>query len=195
MSFIVIYDACVLYPAPVRDLLIRVALTRIVRARWSERILDECFDNIREHRPELSQESLARTRELMCDAVPDCLVTGFEELMAGLALPDADDRHVLAAGIRAGAQAIVTFNLKDFPGNVLTTYGIEAKHPDEFVLECIDLSPGTVVRILTEQAECLRNPPVRLPELLDTLRSQGLVQSVARLREIFSTGSGDLLLV
>ena len=65
MSFIVIYDACVLYPAPIRGLLVRIALTGIVRARWSERILDECFDNIRKQRPELSQESLARTRELM----------------------------------------------------------------------------------------------------------------------------------
>ena len=115
MAFVVLYDACVLYPAPLRDLLVRLANTGVVRARWSAAILDECFRNILENRPELKPEALQRTRELMTRAVPDCMVTGFEQLIDGLVLPDSDDRHVLAAAIRAGAQAIVTFNLGDFP--------------------------------------------------------------------------------
>lgn len=73
MAFVVLYDACVLYPAPLRDLLVRLANTGIVRARWSEPILDECFRNILENRPDLKPESLERTRELMTQAVPDCL--------------------------------------------------------------------------------------------------------------------------
>ena len=109
MAFIVLYDACVLYPAPLRDLLIRVAKTGVVRARWTDAILDECFRNILEQRPDLKPEALKRTRELMTQAVPDCLVTGFETLIDSLTLPDRDDRHVLAAAIRVGAQAIVTF--------------------------------------------------------------------------------------
>jgi len=40
MAFIVVYDACVLHPAPLRDLLIRVANAGVVQARWSQRILD-----------------------------------------------------------------------------------------------------------------------------------------------------------
>jgi predicted nucleic acid-binding protein len=119
VAFVVIYDACVLYPAHLRDLLVRIANTGIVRARWSERILDECFRSIKENRADLSDAALARTRALMCEAVPDCLVTGHEHLVEGLDLPDSDDRHVLAAGIRANAQALVTFNLKDFPDHVL----------------------------------------------------------------------------
>ena len=115
MAFVVLYDACVLYPAPLRDLLIRLANTGVVRARWSATILDECFRNILENRPDLKPESLERTRELMTQAVPDCMVTNFEGLIDALVLPDVDDRHVLAAAIRAGAQAIVTFNLADFP--------------------------------------------------------------------------------
>ncbi len=115
MAFVVIYDACVLYPAPVRDLLLRIATTGIVRARWSERILDECFRNIVVQRPDLAPQALERTRRLMREAVPDCMVTGFEHLEDGLDLPDPDDRHVLAAAIRANAQTIVTFNLRDFP--------------------------------------------------------------------------------
>ena len=76
MAFVVIYDACVLYPAQLRDLLVRIANTGIVRARWSEEILDECFRSIKENRADLSDAALSRTRALMREAVPDWLVTG-----------------------------------------------------------------------------------------------------------------------
>jgi hypothetical protein len=88
MAFVVVYDACVLYPAPLRDLLIRLANTGVVRARWPAPILDECFRNILENRPDLKPESLERTRELMTQAVPDCMVTNFEGLIDALVLPN-----------------------------------------------------------------------------------------------------------
>lgn len=184
MAFVVVYDACVLYPAPLRDLLIRIANAGIVRARWTDHILDECFRSILKQRPDLAPASLDRTRQLMNDAVPDCLVVEYESLIEGLTLPDLDDRHVLAAAIRANAQAIVTFNLDDFPAGTLGRYDIEAKHPDDFVLDSIDLAQAAVVRCITEQAAELRNPPQSVPQVLDTLRAQGLAQSVARLREL-----------
>jgi len=187
MAFVVLYDACVLYPAPLRDLLVRLANTGVVRARWSAMILDECFRNLLEKRPELKPEALQRTRELMRRAVPDCMVTGYQELIDGLLLPDPDDRHVLAAAIRAGAQAIVTFNLVDFPADRLGPYNIEAKHPDDFVVDTIDLSPGRVAKVIAEQSAALKNPPRTMLELLDTLRDQGLVRSVAKLRELLGT--------
>jgi predicted nucleic acid-binding protein len=187
VTFVVLYDACVLYPAPIRDLLIRIANTGIVRVRWSARILDECFRNIAEDRPDLDPAVLERTRRLMCEAVPDCLVTGYEHLEAGLDLPDPDDRHVLAAAIRANAQAIITFNLRDFPDHLLARYDIEAKHADEFVLDSTDLASGAVVQCVVDQASALRNPPVSVPELLDTLRRLGLVQTVARLRDLLGS--------
>ena len=76
----------------------------------------------------------------MIEAVPDCLVTGYESLIDGLELPDEGDRHVLAAAIRSQAQAIVTFNLKDFPASILDSHDIEALHPDDFLLGLMDLS-------------------------------------------------------
>lgn len=188
MAFVVLYDACVLYPAPLRDLLVRLANTGVIRARWSAAILDECFRNILANRPELKPAALDRTRKLMTRAVPDCMVTGFEGLIDGLVLPDADDRHVLAAAIRAGAQAVVTFNLDDFPPARLEPYNIEAKHPDDFVIDTIDLSPGVVAKVVAEQAAALKSPPRSVAELLDTLRDQGLVRSVAKLRELFAVG-------
>jgi predicted nucleic acid-binding protein len=186
MAFVVLYDACVLYPAPLRDLLLRVAQSGVVRARWSDEILDECFRNILANRPDLTVARLSRTRDLMNAAVPDCLVAGYAELIEGLTLPDPDDRHVLAAAIHAGAQVVVTFNMKDFPESALGPYSIEAKHPDDFVLETIDLAPGLMVQILSEQAAALRNPARSVGDLLDTLREQGLPSSVARLRELMS---------
>lgn len=184
MAFVVVYDACVLYPASVRDLLIRIANTGVVRARWSDRILDECFRNVAENQHHIPAPALERTRRLMNEAVPDCLVQGYEDLEAGLDLPDPDDRHVLAAAIRTGAQAIVTYNLRDFPDHILERYDIESKHPDEFVLDTLDLAPGAVVQCVTDQATSYRKPPMSVPELLDTLRRRELVRSVAKLRDL-----------
>lgn len=159
MAFAVVYDACVLFPAPLRDLLVRVAAAGLVRAHWTDSILDECFENILKQRPELSRERLERTRELMRVTIPDALVTGYEPLVDGLSLPDPADRHVLAAAIRSGAQVIVTWNLRDFPATILQPLGVEAKSPDVFLCEAIDIEPLTVCSIVEQQAADLRNPP------------------------------------
>ena len=182
MAFVVVYDACVLYPAPVRDLLIRVAQADIVRGRWSNQILDEVFTNLARDRPDIPQERLDRTRRLMCEAVRDCMVSGYEPLIDAIVLPDLKDRHVVAAAIRAGAQVIVTFNTKDFPAAALSQFNVEAKHPDDFLLESIDIAPGRVVRIVIEQAADLLNPQQSPGEVLHTLAKLGLGQSAARLQ-------------
>ena len=125
---IAVYDANVLYPSPLRDFLIRVAIEELVVARWSQRILDEAFRSVARDRPDLDPVRLARTRRRMCDAVLDSVVTGFEELEGALTLPDVDDRHVVAAAIRAGANVIVTFNLRDFPEAELARHGLLPLH-------------------------------------------------------------------
>ncbi len=188
MAFVVVYDACVLYPAPLRDLLMRVALTGLVQAKWTDQILDECFVNIAAQRPDLPAERLRRTRALMIQAVRDCMVVGYESMIDGLMLPDVDDRHVLAAAIRAGAQAIVTANLKDFPAAALAPYGVSALHPDEFLHDLVDLAPEMMLGLVTEQAASLRSPPTTVDELLDTLLNTGLRRIVARLRELAGEG-------
>jgi hypothetical protein len=119
----------------------------------------------------------------MNTAVRDCLVTGYEDLIASLSLPDPNDRHVLAAAIRAGANVIVTCNLSDFPQKTLAQFDIEAQHPDDFLLCLLDLAPGAVCSAIKRQRENLRNPPRTAQELLATLESQGLIQSVAQLRQ------------
>src|SRR4051794_38652814 len=125
MARIVLDDACVLYPAPLRDLLMQLALTDLFQARWTDAIHDEWTRSVLADRPDIKPESLARCRELMDRHVPDSLVTGYEPLIPTLILPDPDDRHVLAAAIHAKAELIVTFNLSDFPASVLSGYGIQ----------------------------------------------------------------------
>lgn len=105
----------------------------------------------------------------MVQAVPDCLVGGYQPLVEGLELPDPDDRHVLAAAIRARAQVIVTANLRDFPEGSLEPYGVEAQAPDEFVLDLLSLSPEAVETALRQQAGDLRSPAQTVGQLLDTL--------------------------
>jgi len=111
VALIVVCDACVLYPAPLRDLFMQLALADLFQARWTDAIHDEWTRNVAANRPDSSPAGLARCRKLMDEHVPDCLVTGYEALIPTLTLPDVDDRHVLAAAIHGGAGLIVTFNL------------------------------------------------------------------------------------
>jgi hypothetical protein len=185
MPFTVIYDACVLYPAPLRDLLMRLAVTGVVRARWTEAILDEMFRTIAAKRPDIEADRLLRTRRLMCSAVEDCLVTEHEGLADELDLPDDGDRHVVAAALRCSAQTIVTMNLKHFPPPILGPLNIEAQHPDTFVLDLLDLAPGLVLSAVKAQADALRSPPVALVDLLVTLERNGLIRSAAEMRMAF----------
>lgn len=181
-AYSVLYDACVLYPAPLRDLLLRLAMVDLFRARWTELILNECFRNILLNRPDLKPNQLTRTRELMNAHVLDALITGHETLIQSLTLPDPDDRHVLAAAICGGVDSIITYNLSDFPPQILKTYGIEAQHPDDFIACQLDLSPARVLIAVREQRAALKRNPRTLDEFLATLEQQRLVQTVARLR-------------
>ncbi len=182
--FTVVYDANVLYSAPLRDFLVRLARTRLFHGRWTDAILDETFRSIIANRPDLDEGKLERTRRLLCEAVPDCLIEGWEPLVDGLELPDPDDRHVVAAAIRAAAQVIVTLNAKDFPAAALEPFHIEAQHPDVFILGVIDLDPGAAVTVVHQQQKDLVRKPMSVPQLLDLLERQGLVQSVAALRTL-----------
>ncbi len=151
------------------------------RARWSAQIHDEWKRNLLANRPDLNASQLGRTSDLMDNAIPGALVTGHEDLIAGLQLPDPDDRHVLAAAIRCNASVIVTFNEKDFPMSVLAPYGIETQHPDVFADSLFDLDHAAVVAAAQRQRRNLRNPPIDVDKYLETLLRQGLVQTVKSL--------------
>lgn len=177
-----VLDACVLYPAPLRDLLMQLSVTDLFQARWTEDIHAEWIGNLLENRLDLTRLKLEHTRDLMNQNVRDCLVTDYRNLIPSLTLPDPKDRHILAAAIAARADVIVTFNLKDFPASVLAAYKIEAQHPDNFVLRLLDLSPETVFLAVRRQRQSLRNPPKSVDDLLETLRRQGLAKTAVYLQ-------------
>jgi len=184
MAFVAIYDANVLYPSVLRDVLIRVAAAGLVQAKWTETILDETFRNLKANRPDLDPDKLTRTRTAMKGAIRDCLVVGYEPLIDAVQLPDPGDRHVLAAAIRAKAQVIVTFNLKDFPQETLALWDVEAVHPDAFLEAQIDLNPQIVYAVLQRIADSCKKPPLTVADLLESLERTGLVASVAALRAL-----------
>lgn len=179
--FTAVYDACVLYPAPLRDFLMWLGLSGRFRARWSIQIHSEWKRNLLINRPDLTREQLDRTSALMDQAIPDGVVTGHEALIAGLVLPDSDDRHVLAAAIRCNASVIVTFNERDFPQAALAPYGIEVQHPDLFIDNLFDLDQAAVVAAAQRQRAQLKSPPLDVDTYLDVLLRQGLVQTVKAL--------------
>ena len=181
--FTAFYDANVLYPAELRNFLMHLALTGLFRATWSPDVHEEWIEALLKNRPDLSREKLERTRMLMDKHATDALVTGYEDLIPGLQLPDPNDRHVLAAAIRGHADVIVTINTRDFPAATLAPFGIEAQHPDEFVMHLLDLSPGLVAAAARNHRESLTNPPKTVEEYLNTLEAQGLTQTVSVLRE------------
>ena len=183
MSFIVIYDANVLYPNTLRDLLIRIAQQpHLVQAKWTSKILDEMLSALRRNRPDIGQEKADRLRERMNAAVRDCLVEGYELLIDILDLPDPGDRHVLAAAIKVNAQLIVTRNRKDFPPKILAEWGVRPKAPDDFVRDVLDLDPQAVWACIQQIVDSRTRHPVTTADVLDELERDGLVGSAAAIR-------------
>lgn len=175
----VVLDACVLYPFFLRDLLLRLGEAGALEPRWSRAILDECFDNLAEGEPKERRKAFARTRALMEASFPEALVEGYEARMAGLTLPDPGDVHVLAAAIEAGAELIVTSNLKHFPLATCRGHGVGVAHPDAFLTELVDDHPEEVLRVFREMVAALKHPPVPVAEALQRLERSGLPRSAA----------------
>lgn len=178
---IALLDACVLYPAPVRDLLLHLADAGLYTPKWTDRIHDEWTRNLLLNRPDLTADQLQRTTDAMNRAFSDATVQNYEALIRSVDLPDPDDCHVLAAGIRSQAQVIVTANLKDFPNDYLSQFDIEAQHPDGFITNLLELSPTETLRAFLTQVAKLRNPPKTAQEVIQTLRKANLETTADKL--------------
>lgn len=118
----------------------------------------------------------------MNNAIEDCLIENYEFMIGALTLPDTNDRHVLAAAIVGHADAIVTFNLKDFPELIAKFHGIEILHPDDFVVAQYDLDPVRFLRIVKANRDRLKNPPKSAEDFIETYERQGLAQTCKLLR-------------
>jgi len=180
-------DASVLYPSLLRNLLMYFAVADAYQPRWSAEVHREWMTALMRNRPDLPPANIERTRVLMETQIYDALVEGYEHRIAAIELPDANDRHVLAAAIECGASIIVTANLRDFPATALTPFGIVAEHPDAFLSRLIDNDEKLAVAVFRDLCGRYRNPPRSLQDILDSMKRQGLTDAAATLDRLRST--------
>ncbi|MCI0709708.1 MAG: PIN domain-containing protein [Chloroflexi bacterium] len=181
-QYTALFDANVLYPASLRDILLQLAVTDIFRAKWTADIHEEWIEAVLRDRPDLDRARLERTRDLMDTSVRDCLITGYRALIPSLTLPDPDDRHVLAAAIVGRCDVIVTRNTKDFPESALEPYGIETQLPDTFLHNHLSLFPETFCEAVRKVRARLKNPELSVEQYPERLQDQGLKNTVTELK-------------
>lgn len=186
--FTAVLDANVLHNYPLTSLLLELAEARLYRAAWSADIHAEWQRSVRAKRPGTDPALLERRRAAMDAALPDACVRGYAPLIAHLTLPDSDDRHVLAAAIRAKAQVIVTFNESDFPAATLAGFDLVAQHPDLFLRHLVDLNPAVVRARVEQMLQSWRQPPNTPEAYIGALERTGLPEAAAALRELFAPG-------
>ena len=166
-SFVVLLDACAIFPMSLRDTLLRAADVGLYRLVLTEDILEEVRRNLISER-HLTEDKAQFLINTIKKYFPDAFITHHTLLIASMPINEKD-RHVLAAAVASNAQVIVTQNLKDFPSNLISPFGIEAQSPDEFLVHLFYLVPQTMVKLIREQAEDLQNPPKTTLELLTIL--------------------------
>ncbi len=160
-----------------------IAAHEFFSPKWSPRIRDEWTRNLIVRMSKRDDDAVARTKvERIAAAVeaafPDALVTAELPESPILDPVDAKDRHVVVTAMVAQADAIVTFNLPDFAASHLSEkLQIEVIHPDDFVMDLVDLNEKRAVAAFRELRARKKNPPMESAELIRRLRDGGLVQT------------------
>ncbi|MCB9230172.1 MAG: PIN domain-containing protein [Bacteroidia bacterium] len=179
----VVLDACVLYPAPLRDFLLSLASEKLFTPIWSQEINQEWIRNLLEKRPDLLEKNLQLTVAAMNKAFPEALVTDFGHLIPEISLPDPDDRHVLACAIKAGANSIITFNTRDFPKDNTDQFTLKVLHPDDYLVELVGSNREEACLGFRKMVKRLRNPPISEEKVLETLIKCGLPKTAKKIQE------------
>lgn len=172
IRFTCVLDTNVIYPLWIRDLLLWFAYHDLYTPKWSKHIFDEWLD-VMMRKGISSADALKRTEKVNY-AFPDALVENYEPLIDSLVLPDEKDKHVLAAAIKTNASLIVTNNLKDFPKDYLSSFGLSAKCADDFFTDIIDLNHETSIKAFRDLVLNKKNPPYDEFQVLDIFRNNGL---------------------
>ena len=160
----VVLDACVLFPYSLRDTLLRAAAADFYQLYWSAEILDEVRRNLVKTGTTTDDRAAALVAQ-MESFFPEATVSSYESLTAAMK-NDPKDRHVAAAAVKAGAQVIVTSNLKDFYD---LPEGVEAQSPDDFLCNLFELDPERMCELVRQQAADMRKPPRTLDQLINGL--------------------------
>ncbi len=186
----VVLDSCILIKASLRDTLIRAYGSDFYRLHWSDDILAEVVRNLVENGM-TTVEGANRLEQRFRTVLEAAEVTGYSALISAMT-NHPKDRHVVAAAVAAGAQIIVTENLRDFPASALEPFGIEAHTSDTFLVNLFDLDAEAMITIIHEQSQATNRPHLSVDTILDHLARDGAPAFSARVRaEIRSSLRAD----
>ena len=180
---IALVDTNILYSAGMRDILLQLAVADLFEPKWSPDIRSELINTFRRNRPDIDPKRIERIWAEMNHYFSKALITGYEDSIDGLELPDPNDRHVLAAAIHAGCNIILTHDLKHFPVAVLKSFGIKPFHPDEFFMMFLRSNPNDFVKSLRAVRVRLKNPPYSVEEYLEKRMQDGLALTITELQK------------
>lgn len=178
---VVVFDACILYPFHLRNIVVQIAVDRLVGARWTDEIHDEWIRSVVANMPAIPIERLQITRRLMNDALPGAMVTGYQRHIRTVTLPDPDDRHVVAAGIAGGASIVLTWNLRDFPAREMKKHGLRRQTPDAFLVDLCDQAPDLTLASLANARRNLSKTRVSASDFVNIVKNQGLIRLSAQI--------------
>jgi hypothetical protein len=170
---------------PICDTVLRLADRELFEPHWTEAILVEVRDNLVSALGIAADKAAKRVARIR-DFFPEAIIEPEYAAFTGLMTNDPGDRHVLAAAVFARVDQIVTFNVKHFPDDSVHPYAIEVRHPDEFLLNVLDLYPQVTVDVIRSQAADLSRPASALDDLIRKLAAQ-VPQFAQSLDTIFRT--------
>ncbi len=172
LKFTSVLDTNVIYPIETRDVLMWFAYHELYTPKWSKNIFEEWISVM--IRKGISEEEISKRTGKLHEAFPDAMVLNYEGLIEGLVLPDPNDRHILAAAIKTNANSIITNNIKHFPNDYLSSFGLSAMLPDDFLTDTIDLNTEKAKEAFKDMVLTKKNPNIGEYEMLDILRKRGL---------------------
>jgi PIN domain len=180
MRQILVLDACVLYPFYIRDFILRLGEKRLFASYWSPQIEEEWTRNLKANRPDINPIKIDQTRQAMNRAYPDACVERFDNL--AIALPDMSDLHVVSLAAFIEADAVITFNVRDFPAAILSQYDLEVVHPDTWIMGLLEQFPFDVITVFQKWLVALKRPPLSTMDLLTHLTNNGLPMTAEAIR-------------
>jgi predicted nucleic acid-binding protein len=183
---VAIFDACILYPFHLRNIVVQAAVDRLVEARWTDTIHDEWIRNLMASAVAIPIERLHATRRLMNEALPMAMVNEYKEHIPKIILPDPNDRHVVAAAIAAKASLILTWNLRHFPESELEKFSLRKMTPDAFLSTLFDKIPALVISSLANARRNLSKTRVSALDFVGILKGQRLVRLAKRVEKSVS---------
>jgi predicted nucleic acid-binding protein len=170
----VFLDANTLVPINLTDLLLRLAEAKLIEVFWSKTVLADAMNAVKRLRPELPVANIAGRFADMAEAFPEAMVSEEGISLADYPSPDPDDRLVMGCAHRSPADLIITSNLVHFPTATLNKHGLWAQRPDTLLLGLMDSAPDIVVEVLHELSADMKNPPLTVTDVIDSLASAGM---------------------